>query len=614
LAQVSTSNPNVTLDITTGKVNVAPNTPAGIYTLVYQIDDKLNPGQTKQATVTITVTAPAMVATNDTGNANGLTGGTAVENVLANDTYNGNPVTLNDVKLAQVSTSNLNVTLDITTGKVNVAPNTPAGTYTIVYQIEDKLNPGQTKEATVTITVSAPIMVATNDTGNANGLTGGTAVNNVLINDTYNGNPATLNDVKILQVSTSNPNVTLDITTGKVNVAPNTPAGTYTLVYEIEDKLNPGNKKTATVTITVTSGAIAANPDTGTILGFAGGTIQMNILANDTYNGGNPATIANVTINQLATENPNINIDPTNGKVIVQPRTLPGVYTLTYQITDKLDPANKATTTVVITIPNWITDLTVTKTANKTGVEVNENISYTITVTNNGTATVLAGRAIVLTETLPAGLENITYVATGGVYDATANTFTTAADVNAGQSVTLVVNGKVNANYTQSDITNTVKVDAAQLATDPNPNNNTATITTPILKGKMALVKAGVMSGDGKTITYTFTIKNTGTVALSNIVLIDAKIGLNTTIAGPLAVGASTTYSQVYTLSQSDQDLGTVTNTASVNAKSPAGNIISDISGTDETNDVPTVVVAPQSSLLTFTKVVSGTIPTVVGG
>ncbi|WP_037505981.1 hypothetical protein, partial [Pedobacter jeongneungensis] len=85
-------------------------------------------GQTKQATVTVTVSAPAMVATNDSGNANGYTGGTAVENVLLNDTYNGNPATLNEVKLSQVSTTNPNVTLDVTTGKVNVAPNTPAGT------------------------------------------------------------------------------------------------------------------------------------------------------------------------------------------------------------------------------------------------------------------------------------------------------------------------------------------------------------------------------------------------------------------------------------------------------------------------------------------------------
>ncbi|RZK55130.1 MAG: DUF11 domain-containing protein, partial [Pedobacter sp.] len=603
LAQVSTTNAKVTLDVLTGKINVAPGTPGGVYTLVYTIVDKLDPTKTAQATVTVTVVAPMIIATNDSGTVNGLVGGTAVANVLVNDTYNGNPATLNDVTISQVSTSNPKVTIDPTTGKVNVAPETAAGTYNVVYQIEDKLNPGSKKTATVTVTVTAPAMVATNDTSAANGVTGGTAVTNILANDTYNGVPATLNDVTITQVSSTSPNVTIDPATGKVNVAPNTPAGTYTLVYEIEDKLNPGQKNTATITVTVASGTLAATPDTGTILGFFGGTIQMDILANDTYNGGAQANIGNVVITQLSTDNPKINIDPSNGKVIVQPRTLPGVYVINYQITDKLDPANKATTTVTITIPNWITDLTVTKVANKTGVEANESIAYTIVVRNIGTATVLAGRAIVLSESLPAGLTNVTYQATGGTYNPTANTFTTAADLDAGQSVTLMVMGTVNANYTQNDITNTVTVDAAQLAMDPNPNNNSASVTTPILKGKIALVKSGSVSSANNTITYTFTIKNTGNVALNNITLTDAKLGLNVVLPTSLAIGASTTYTRVYTLSQSDKDLGTVTNTANVSSKSPAGNTITDISGTAENNDNPTVTSIPNLPALSLTKV-----------
>ncbi|WP_316765929.1 gliding motility-associated C-terminal domain-containing protein [Pedobacter frigiditerrae] len=603
LAQVSTTNPKVTLDVLTGKVNVAPGTPGGVYTLVYKIVDKLDPTKISQASVSVTVVAPTMIATNDSGTVNGLVGGTAVANVLVNDTYNGNPATLNDVTISQVSTSNPKVTIDPTTGKVNVAAGTAAGTYNLVYQIEDKLNPGSKKTATVTVTVTAPAMVAANDNGAINGVTGGTAIANILANDTYNGNPATLNDVTITQVSSTSANVTIDPTTGKVNVAPNTTTGTYTLVYEIEDKLNPGQKKTATITVNVTSTPLIATPDTGTILGFFGGTIQMDILANDTYNGGSQANVGNVVITQLSTDNPKINIDPTNGKVIVQPRTLPGVYILNYQITDKLDPANKATTTVTITIPNWITDLAVTKVADKTGVEVNENITYAIIVRNIGTATVLAGRAIVLTESLPTGLSNVTYQATGGTYNPTANTFTTAADVDAGQSVTLLVMGTVNANYTQNDITNSVTVDAAQLAMDPNPANNSASVTTPILKGKIALVKSGVVNSGNNTVTYTFTIKNTGNVALSNVTLTDAKLGLNIVLPGSLAIGGNTTYTRVYTLSQSDKDLGSVTNTANVSSKSPAGNTITDISGTAENNDNPTITTIPTSAALALTKV-----------
>ncbi|RBQ01764.1 cadherin repeat domain-containing protein, partial [Pedobacter miscanthi] len=337
LTQVSTTNANVTLDITTGKVTVAPNTPAGTYEVVYQIEDKLNPGQTKTATVTITVSAPTLVAVNDSGNANGYTGGTAVENVLANDTYNGNPATLNEVKLTQVSTTDPKVSLDVATGKVIVAPNTPAGIYEVVYQIEDKLNPGQTKTATVTVTVSAPAMLAVNDSGNANGYTGGTAVENVLANDTYNGNPATLNEVKLTQVSTTNAKVTLDITTGKVTVAPNTPAGTYEVVYQIEDKLNPGQTKTATVTITVSAPTLVAVNDSGNANGYTGGTAVENVLANDIYNG-NPATLNEVKLTQVSTTDPKVSLDVATGKVIVAPNTAAGTYEIVYQIEDKLNP------------------------------------------------------------------------------------------------------------------------------------------------------------------------------------------------------------------------------------------------------------------------------------
>ncbi|MGL6289628.1 MAG: beta strand repeat-containing protein, partial [Silanimonas sp.] len=100
---------------------------------------------------------------------------------------------------------------------------------------------------TVTITEAPSAIDAVDDTGTvANGATGGTAVPNVLVNDTLNGNPATLATVTLTQVSTTNPNVTLDPATGAVNVAAGTPAGTYTLVYQICEQLNPTNCDPAT--------------------------------------------------------------------------------------------------------------------------------------------------------------------------------------------------------------------------------------------------------------------------------------------------------------------------------------------------------------------------------
>ena len=127
---------------------------------------------------------------------------------------------------------------------------------------------------------------AVDDTGTvASGAAGGTAVPNVLVNDTLNGSPATLATVTITQVSTSNPNVTIDPATGAVNVAPGTPAGTYTLVYQICEQLNPTNCDTATVIVTVGAAAIDAVDDSFPPVSGVGGGTTASVLGNDTLNG-----------------------------------------------------------------------------------------------------------------------------------------------------------------------------------------------------------------------------------------------------------------------------------------------------------------------------------------
>ena len=68
-----------------------------------------------------------------------------------------------------------------------------------------------------------------------------------------------------------------------VLVAPGTPAGSYTLVYQICEILNPTNCDTATVTVTVTHAPIIANDDAGSpVNGFTGGTAFTNVLGSFT--------------------------------------------------------------------------------------------------------------------------------------------------------------------------------------------------------------------------------------------------------------------------------------------------------------------------------------------
>lgn len=88
---------------------------------------------------------------------------------------------------------------------------------------------------------------------------GSTSTGIVLDNDfeTYNGPQATITNVIMSQISTSNPNITLNTTDGHVAVAPGTPAGTYILVYQICQQADPTNCDTAVDTITVLASGTA---------------------------------------------------------------------------------------------------------------------------------------------------------------------------------------------------------------------------------------------------------------------------------------------------------------------------------------------------------------------
>ena len=180
------------------------------------------------ATVTDTDNVVEIIAVNDTSPAvDGTVGGTAIANVLTNDTLNSIAATTANVDITLASALPAGITFNTATGAVTVAPGTPAGSYTFDYQICDKLDPTICDIATVTVPVST--INAVNDTGSTiNGTTGGTAIANVLTNDTLNGVAATTANVDIALTSLLPTGISLNTATGAVTVAPGTPAGSYT--------------------------------------------------------------------------------------------------------------------------------------------------------------------------------------------------------------------------------------------------------------------------------------------------------------------------------------------------------------------------------------------------
>lgn len=176
-------------------------------------------------------------------------GSTGTTSVLNNDTFDGGQATTSNVNLYQLSTSNSGVTLNTTTGNINVASGTPAGTYTVTYKI---VEPGKNNYSTATATITVPMPEITARPDNQTISKGSTGTTSVLNNDTFDGGSSlTTSNVSLSQVSTSHTGVTLNTTTGNVSVTTGTPSGTYEVTYKIKDPVNTTNTSTAIATITV---------------------------------------------------------------------------------------------------------------------------------------------------------------------------------------------------------------------------------------------------------------------------------------------------------------------------------------------------------------------------
>ncbi|HQH15064.1 MAG TPA: PKD domain-containing protein, partial [Bacteroidales bacterium] len=368
--------------------------PLGVYTLTLTVTD--GNGCSAQAETIIVVGPSEIIANDDIGTpVNGYDGGVVVANVLSNDLLNGSAPTLSLVDLTIVTPpSHSGIVLDLLTGEVTVAPGTPAGTYTFTYQICEILNPTNCDDALVTVVVTPPDILAVDDdfSGNPiNGMDGGVA-GNVLDNDLLNDDPVDAGDITISVVSDGGLTGVIIDSDGNLNVPPSTPAGTYTVTYEICEIINPTNCDQAVITIVVTASTIIANDDIGApVNSDDGGVAVANVLSNDLLNGSEPTlSLVSLTI-VTPPSHSGIVLDLLTGEVIVAAGTPVGIYTFTYQICEILNPTNcddAMVTVVVIEDPAVLfcfNDVTAT-----TGSEFAYCEGQTITVT---LCDVLAGLA-----------------------------------------------------------------------------------------------------------------------------------------------------------------------------------------------------------------------------
>ena len=342
----------LTVDNATGKLKVPTNATPGTYEVTYKICavGGTTTCDTAKVKITVTVATPTITATPDTFT---LTTGTSTSSVIDNDRIGTATTTTGTVSIGVVTgatpkTPGANTpTLNPTDGTITVPNNTPAGTYSIVYQICEKLNPGNCATSTAVVTVATPTITATPDTFT---ITTGTSTSSVIDNDRIGTATTTTGTVTIGVVTGATPKTpgantpSLNTTDGTITVPNNTPAGTYSIVYQICEKLNPGNCSTATIVVTVvgtpTTAPIAVDDRATTPRNTP---VTIDVLSNDTPNG---ATL------------PNVVTPPLNGSVIVNadgsieytPHTgFVGVDTFVYEL---CNAGGCATATVRVDVTN----------------------------------------------------------------------------------------------------------------------------------------------------------------------------------------------------------------------------------------------------------------------
>ncbi len=287
-------------------------------------------------------------ANDDYGQVASPDGGIAVTNVLANDRIAGTQASFANVAITQISSTTSGVNLNTATGEVSVLSGTPAGTYSLVYRMCSLADTAFCDDATVTVLVKPYTVDAVDDYGIISPSVGGSAIASVLANDTFSGGGANFGNVtlSLVSITPNNGGVTLDLSNGSVDVARGTAVGNYAVVYRICTIVVPTLCDQATATITVRNYSIDAVDDYVRASSKVANS-PINVLANDTFNGGR-ATVPTIRLSQVSAAIPGITLNTSTGVVSIAAKTQSGLYNLVYKICETAGPTNCDTATAIL--------------------------------------------------------------------------------------------------------------------------------------------------------------------------------------------------------------------------------------------------------------------------
>ncbi len=253
-------------------------------------------------------------------------------------------------------------------------------------------------------------------------------------------------------------------------------------------------------------------------------------------------------------------------------------------------------------------DVALTMTAAPGTVGVGENLTYTITVRNNGPASV---PNVTVLDTLPDGLTFVS--ATSGTETFTPDRSTITANLGTlakDASATLTIVVKPTGRKPARSVSNTATLGQAEV-TDLNQDNNSASVTSAVQSSTNANLSVAITDTPdpvavNQNVTYVVTVTNAGPDAATNVVLTDTLPAGVTVVSstssqggtptadrstitanlGSLASGATATL----TLVVKPTAAGTLTNSARV---------ISDVTDPDSANNVASQETTVQSGTTT---------------